>query len=337
MISLLQTREYHDSRSDPKESPKDLNKEMVGMLARLILIAIFLSTAPCHVWAKTVDQLSKGGENWIEIGRNANNHEDKIRYFTKAIEENPNQPFGYILRGISYGVLKSYELAFEDMDAAIRIAPDTALALTLRGSLYSVQGKHDLAFIDYNRSIELVPDSVLVYGLRCETYRMIEEYELALNDCNRSVEILPNTANHLGRGIVYLRLQNYDRALEDYNKSLEFDGQNVETRLVIAELNFIQGDYVKASENSMLAYEIAVDDEIRLVSTYLMLVSRIALNQEIVDAEDIFTDLASRGINMVDWRNDLVEKAIDSADLLTGQKDKMKKITQIFKKHLEYQ
>jgi len=78
----------------------------------------------------------------------AEKYELSIDYFTKAINENPNNSSLYIVRGASYKSLGMYKLALEDYEKAIKI-DDNILGYNNRGWVHITLKNYELAMQDY--------------------------------------------------------------------------------------------------------------------------------------------------------------------------------------------
>ena len=68
------------------------------------------------------------------------NHKQAIKYFSKAIEYNPNDASLYNNRGLAYYNLEQYNKAIADYTKAIEIKPNFADAYYNRGLAYLKKG-----------------------------------------------------------------------------------------------------------------------------------------------------------------------------------------------------
>jgi tetratricopeptide (TPR) repeat protein len=120
----------------------------------------------------------------------------------------------------------SREAILADLDAADRALPKEADAHMRMGELYTYAGQPAGAVVQFSKWIDARPrDDVrmpLALNMRCWA-RALGGLELnqALADCNAALKMKPNTAAFLdSRGLVYLRLGNYDKAIADYDAAL---------------------------------------------------------------------------------------------------------------------
>ena len=147
-------------------------------------------------------------------------------------------------------------LAVADLDQALKLKPDFTLALLARGRLKLANRDPDGARADFDAAARLDPalryeiarayedvglmkpaiasydqwilanpkDERLGFALngRCWARAIAnQELEIALADCDRALKLRPGTAEILdSRGLVHLRLGQYDQAIEDYDAAL---------------------------------------------------------------------------------------------------------------------
>ena len=114
----------------------------------------------------------------------------KIEYYTKKIEEDPNNISYFFTRGNTFYDLK----------------------------------EHDKAIENYNKVIELDPKHSFAYNNRGNAFYGLKEYNKAIKDYDKAIELDPNyTLAYNNRGIAYKNLGNYDKAIKDYDKAIELD------------------------------------------------------------------------------------------------------------------
>ncbi len=93
-----------------------------------------------------------------------------LKYWNKAIRENPKSPEAYNNRGLAYYNLNRYQQAVKDYSQAIRMNPEDAIAYNNRGNAYYEMMKYEPAKSDYNKSITINPQYANAYlnrGLAC--------------------------------------------------------------------------------------------------------------------------------------------------------------------------
>jgi tetratricopeptide (TPR) repeat protein/predicted aspartyl protease len=177
----------------------------------------------------------------------------------RACELAPDDSDYRYQRGMAHWGNRQADLALADLDAAIKLKPDNAAALLARarlragsdvraatsdleaadrylpkesvdhleiGNLYEQTAQLPAALVQYSKWIDShertdvrMPSAL---NSRCWTRALMgQELEAALSDCNAALKLQPNTAAFLdSRGLVYLRLGNYDKSIADYDAAL---------------------------------------------------------------------------------------------------------------------
>ena len=179
---------------------------------------------------------------------------------TKAIQLDPTQAGYFYERGHAYAADNQADKALEDYNQAIKLKPDDIQALLARaelharrndpaadigpdldaadraapreaemrlalGNLYQRVGNYRGAIAQYDDWINSHHDDVgmpRARNARCWARALLgKELDQALDDCNFAVRKDPKAAAFLdSRGLVYLRLGKYDKAIADYDTAL---------------------------------------------------------------------------------------------------------------------
>ncbi len=75
-----------------------------------------------------------------------------------------------------------------------------------------------------NKAIELDPNYVKAYNNRGVSYLNLKQYARAIQDFDKAIELDPaHASSYNNRGNSYSRLKRYNRAIQDYNKAIELD------------------------------------------------------------------------------------------------------------------
>ncbi len=166
-------------------------------------------------------------ENYYRLGnyeRINGNYSDAVKYYTKAIELNPDYEAAYNCRGIAYWGLKNYRDSIKDYSKCIELNPEHAMAYNNRGNSYSDLGEKGKAIEDYNKAIELNPEYTDAYYNRGTSYSDLGETGKAIEDYNKAIELNPECAEaYNNRGASYSDLGEERKAIEDYNKAIELN------------------------------------------------------------------------------------------------------------------
>jgi len=178
------------------------------------------------------------------------NYSEANRYFTKALEHQPNNVFAYLNKAIAQQALGEYKQAIEDYTKAL----ERNSILLGRGYCYGEIGEYKKAIEDYTNVILLNPyHSNYAYYNRARTYQRIKEFGKAIKDYTVWLDryshhpldtpvstggIVASSA-YVNRGICQHNLKNYLKAIEDYNKVIEIDPLSKQAVYVMDNLDDI--------------------------------------------------------------------------------------------------
>jgi tetratricopeptide (TPR) repeat protein/predicted aspartyl protease len=204
---------------------------------------------------KTADEYVRRGK--ASVSRR--DYAAAIADFSKAIDLEPNDAAHYYDRGSAHVAARQPVLALSDLDKTLALKPDQLDALLMRGELFLQRGqipraRADFAAADkaagsdgeahlhiaadyvragltqeaineYNDWFAAHPDrrnDAGVLNSRCFARALSgRELELALADCNASIKVSDNASFLDSRGLTYLRMGQYDKAIADYDASLK--------------------------------------------------------------------------------------------------------------------
>jgi tetratricopeptide (TPR) repeat protein len=155
----------------------------------------------------------------------------RIKYFTKALEVNPNLVEAYEKRAIHYYFQRRYAKAIQDYSKIVELKPQGAEAYLMRGSSYLKAGETELAISNLSRAIELDPRAASAYGYRAEAFRLKGMAEEAVFDSTKAIALRGDertTARaYATRAKAHRRLGHDEQSDADFNKSVELDPRYV--------------------------------------------------------------------------------------------------------------
>jgi tetratricopeptide (TPR) repeat protein len=139
-----------------------------------------------------------------------------------ALLQNPQEHNAYKLRGYAYLIDHRFERAGADFQAALRLKPQDHEDRAGYAQSLSGQGKFQEAVVQYRKALDLAPDRAPYWnGLCWARAGTGQQLNQALKDCARALSLQPGAAAPLNsRGLVYLRLKQFDRSIADYTASL---------------------------------------------------------------------------------------------------------------------
>ena len=138
--------------------------------------------------------------------------------YDRHIEENPDDPQVWHLRGVHYLYdREDYGLAVSDFSEAIRLDADNAEVWKDLGWAHYQQGENDLAYDDYSRAIEIKPDLAEAWYYRAWVWRRRGDPRRAIEDFDQAIAIRPDyAAAYQHRGISYSDLVRLEQAQADF-------------------------------------------------------------------------------------------------------------------------
>jgi tetratricopeptide (TPR) repeat protein len=111
--------------------------------------------------------------------------------------------------------------ALADFSSAVEHDPHFAAAYMSRAALYEAQRDFERAVDDYDQVIRIVPELGPAYVARCWLRtRSGQELETARADCDRAIEMDVGPTAFDTRGLLNLRLSNFEAAWADYDAAV---------------------------------------------------------------------------------------------------------------------
>ncbi|WP_339727700.1 tetratricopeptide repeat protein [uncultured Gimesia sp.] len=147
--------------------------------------------------------------------------EELVKFLNQALETKPTAERHH-LRGIAFQVLKNYEQALSDFNAAIKLKTDNPHIYVNRGNIWRLKGDYAKALTDLNQAIQLDLSSSNAFHIRGLTYFENEQPQKAIADFNEAIRLNPQMVSALNaRGIAYRSLNQLDQALQDFNQAIK--------------------------------------------------------------------------------------------------------------------
>lgn len=179
--------------------------------------------------AEPVEPTAKlSADDYYNLGHEAKALDDKIKYYTKAIELNPYDAQFYYYRGRAYNQKNLYPKAIEDFGKAIQYQPNYPSAYASRGFAYYEMGQQDAAIADYTKSIELDPSYAVTFFKRGVSYQKKGDNAKALADYTEALRLRPGYVSALNnRGNIYIRKGEYEKARADLDEAIRLNPKYV--------------------------------------------------------------------------------------------------------------
>jgi len=183
--------------------------------------------------------ISKAKE-YFKKGLNATDLYQKIEFYSKSIELNPNDSNAYNNKGNTLKNLGRNEEAIECYNKSIELNPNDSLAYYNKGTTLMNLGRNEEAIKCYNKSIELNPNYSDAYYNKGTTLKNLGRSEEAIECYNKSIELNPNDSDaYNSKGNALGNLGRNEEAIKCYNKSIELnpnDSNALENRNILLRI-----------------------------------------------------------------------------------------------------
>ena len=145
--------------------------------------------------------------------------------FTQALAIRPGDTLALAARAEIYLAKGAERQAQADFDAVVRLAPGNASLLLRRAAAYDRAGRYAVATQAYDQLIKQFPAHPGLAGFlnaRCWiTAKWGQELDAGLAACDASLKLRPASPDALdSRGLVQLRLRQFDEAIADYDLAI---------------------------------------------------------------------------------------------------------------------
>jgi len=166
-----------------------------------------------------------------------------------ALMQNSKEHAALKLRGYAYLTDHRFELASTDFQAALRLRPHDHEDRAGYAQSLSGQGRFQEAVVEYRKALDLAPTKAPYWSGLCWARAGTGQHlGQALRECNQALSLQSGAPGALNsRGLVYLRMKQFDRAITDYTASLNAGPLQASARFGrgLARLN--AGDLAKGS------------------------------------------------------------------------------------------
>ena len=92
-------------------------------------------------------------------------------------------------------------------------------------------GLYDKALLDLDKTIDLQPDYASAYNNRGLVYEKLEHYDKAILDYNKALKLENSAIAYYNRGNTYYEMEEYNNALQDYQTVIEMLNENNDSDL----------------------------------------------------------------------------------------------------------
>lgn len=171
--------------------------------------------------APAVSKHEMSAQHWFELGFNTSDHDEEIRFFSKAISRDPKFAVAFYNRGLARYNKGDFDGAIADYSQSIRLERGDADDFFNRALAYSAKGHQKRAIRDYDEAIGLNPfDADILYN-RGLTREACDDLKGAQEDYSAAIRLKPKFSDaFIARGNVRAAQRDVVGALSDYKQAI---------------------------------------------------------------------------------------------------------------------
>jgi len=155
-------------------TPADWRAVLLIIAWMFLMAALATRLIRPHVEARVlVDQAGR----LVQSGR----YRLALQIASRAIEMKPGLADAFVVRSAAYAGLGQIDMAVDDADQAVRIAPKTTSARLARARMNSYRGLHEDALRDLQAALRERPDWAVGYMEMAQLYVKLNEYDKTLS------------------------------------------------------------------------------------------------------------------------------------------------------------
>jgi tetratricopeptide (TPR) repeat protein len=193
---------------------------MINKMKKTLIVTIGYLFISCSAWGQDA-------MHFFNLGINSSMTNNKIHYFSKALEINPMLSEAYEKRGMLYYFQDKYIDSVNDFQRVVELKPFEPEGYVMLGFAYIKKEDHDNAIGNLTYAIELDPELVRGYVYRAEAYRLKGKIDEAIQDSTKAIE-LGGSEQTIGkayttRSKAYRELGQIELAEKDFKKALRLD------------------------------------------------------------------------------------------------------------------
>ena len=146
-----------------------------------------------------------------------------------ALKQAPNNVTALNNRGVALQELKRLDEALASFERAIGLRSDYADAHSNRANILKALRRYDEAIIGYERAIASRPDLVEAHSNLADALNQLKRFEAALASCDRALKLRPDfAAAHCNRANALRGLKRFDEALASCSRALDLQADSAE-------------------------------------------------------------------------------------------------------------
>jgi tetratricopeptide (TPR) repeat protein len=185
-----------------------------------------------------------------------------IDEYTKALEAAPSDTQILSERAGAEVMNHDYAQAIADLDSAIAKKPADPNLQIQRAMAYYYAGFYQKAEDDADKAVAGAPKDWTMFKQRAEIEKWLNQPDHEIADLDQAIRLskTPNAELYRNRGQAFLDRQEYDSGFRDLKKSLEMDGNNTDTLMMLAYGYYAKKQYPEQIATITRSLEIDPDN-----------------------------------------------------------------------------
>jgi tetratricopeptide (TPR) repeat protein len=193
-------------------------KKIVICLVTLFLLA----TTQAH---------AEDAMEYFNLGLRSSMENQRIEYFSKALQLNPGLAAAYQKRGMLYYFQEKYDNVIQDFKNYTKLVPEEADGYRMLGMGYLYKGLHGEAIDNFTRAIKIDPNLTSAFCYRAKAFRLSGKNEEAILDSTRAIQLGGDPRDlasaYATRAQAYYEIGRDKLGDADRSKSFEVDPTNL--------------------------------------------------------------------------------------------------------------
>src|SRR5262249_169334 len=113
-----------------------------------------------------------------------------------------------------------------DVEAALKLNPETFWALYIRAVLFDNAGKQAESIADFTAALRLDPTHPYAWSQRSNSYGGRGDFHQVISDATHAIELGADWGGYTNRGMAHASLGEYAKALADYDTAAKLAPNN---------------------------------------------------------------------------------------------------------------
>ena len=215
-----------------------------------VVLVMLLVIACLNLAGQSARKYIKAGEDFVRNGM----LEDAIAQFSRAIDEDPSSPDGYVMRARAYEMTGNIGLAYDDYRRANNFTPDDTGILYNLGRMCNMLGSAGKSTPGektrfFSEAVAYLQNAIRaefrngrLYTEKVVSLIGLEQWDRALGASDTALQMRDDAVNYYHQGLIYQKKGDDNMARRQLEKAVTKDKSFSAARLELARVLVRQGD-----------------------------------------------------------------------------------------------